>query len=137
MLRRSPPRLQILDVFRNSPVRHLTADEVYRLLIIKRQPLSMATAYKVLAQFEQAGILQRSDLGQGRHVYELPLEGATDHGHLVCSNGQVTEFPLPEPFKEELSRLAEAQGWTITGLAITAYARPVQGLQTTDSDSAQ
>ena len=134
MLRRTLPRLQVLDVFKASLVRHLSADDVYRLLLEKQQPLSLATVYKVLAQFEQAGILQRSDLGQGRHVFELPLEGDTEHGHLVCSNGQVTEFPLSDAFKEELTQLAHQQGWALTGFAITAYARPLQNPQAPDPD---
>jgi Fur family ferric uptake transcriptional regulator len=133
MLRRTPPRLQVLDVFKTSPVRHLTADEVYRQLLERQQPLGLATVYKVLAQFEQAGILQRSDLGHGRHVFELPLEGVTEHGHLVCSNGQVAEFALPHALKDELVQLAEQQGWDLTGFAITAYARPKHTPQAPDS----
>ncbi len=123
MFRNTVPRMLILDVFRESTVRHLTADDVYRMLVERQQPVGMATVYKVLSQFEQAGILQRNDLGQGRSVFELPMEGEEEHGHLVCSNGEVSEFTLPG-LKEELSRLANAHGWRLTGYVITAYAAP-------------
>ncbi len=135
MLRNTVPRMLVLDVFRQSEVRHLSADEVYRLLVERHQPLSMATVYKVLAQFEQAGILQRSDLGQARYVFELPVDGAVEHGHLVCSNGEVTEFSLPDALKDELTQLANQKGWVLTGFVITAYARPAPQPPAPDSES--
>ena len=124
MLRNTVPRMLVLDVFRQSEVRHLTADDVYRMLVEREQTVSMATVYKVLSQFEQAGILQRSDLGHGRSVFELPTEGQEEHGHLVCSNGEVTEFTLPG-LKEQLDQLAQSQGWKLSGYVITAFATPV------------
>lgn len=62
------PRLRVMDVFTRSPQRHLAAEDVYRALLAQGEELGLSTVYKVLSQFEQTGVLTRSELGQGRTV---------------------------------------------------------------------
>jgi Fur family ferric uptake transcriptional regulator len=85
------PRLKILEVFQRSPQRHMTAEDVYRVLLENRADIGLATVYRVLMQFEQAGLLCRSHFESGKAVYELN-EGQ-HHDHLVCVDcGRVEEF---------------------------------------------
>lgn len=90
-LKATQPRLKILEIFQQNPVRHLSAEDVYRLLIGDHMEIGLATVYRVLTQFEQAGLLTRNFFETGKAVYELN-EG-THHDHIVCLNcGRVEEF---------------------------------------------
>jgi len=90
-LKATLPRLKILDVFQKGAQRHMTAEDVFRVLLVDRSDIGLATVYRVLTQFEQAGILTRSHFESGKAVYELN-EG-THHDHLVCLDcGRVEEF---------------------------------------------
>jgi Fur family ferric uptake transcriptional regulator len=90
-LKATLPRLKILEIFQHSPVRHLTAEDVYRNLLHEELDIGLATVYRVLTQFEQAGLLSRSNFESGKAVFELN-EG-THHDHLVCIDcGLVEEF---------------------------------------------
>src|SRR3990167_3327940 len=89
------PRLRILDLFQkaqeNAGERHMTAEDVYRALIAEGMDIGLATVYRVLTQFEQAGLLERHYFESGKAVFELN-EGK-HHDHLVCVNcGRVEEF---------------------------------------------
>ena len=75
------PRLKILDVFRKSGDRHLSAEDVYRSLIAEKVDIGLATVYRVLTQFEQAGILARSQFDGGKAVFEL--NDGDHHDHLI------------------------------------------------------
>ena len=81
-LKATLPRLKILEVFQKGSQRHMTAEDVFRVLLEERTDIGLATVYRVLTQFEQAGILTRSHFESGKSVYELN-EG-THHDHLVC-----------------------------------------------------
>jgi Fur family ferric uptake transcriptional regulator len=81
-LKATLPRLKILDVFQKGAQRHMTAEDVFRVLLEERSDIGLATVYRVLTQFEQAGILTRSHFESGKAVYEL--NGGTHHDHLVC-----------------------------------------------------
>ena len=81
-LKATLPRLKILEIFQHSPVRHLTAEDVYRNLLHEELDIGLATVYRVLTQFEQAGLLSRSNFESGKAVFELN-EGS-HHDHLVC-----------------------------------------------------
>ncbi len=117
------PRIQVLDIFRSSPERHLAAEDVYRLLLQQRIDLGLATVYRVLAQFEQTGLLKKSQLNQNKAVYELN-DGQEHHGHLVCLvTGGVHEFHDPL-IEERLRSTAEALGFELSGYTLTAYGRP-------------
>src|SRR5205814_3584304 len=81
-LKATLPRLKIINLFEASKVRHLTADDVYRQLLSEGLDIGLATVYRVLTQFEQAGLLVRHHVESGKSVYELN-EGK-HHDHLVC-----------------------------------------------------
>ena len=90
-LKATQPRLKILEIFQQNPVRHLSAEDVYRRLIADNLEIGLATVYRVLTQFEQAGLLARNYFETGKAVYELN-EGS-HHDHIVCMRcGKVEEF---------------------------------------------
>ena len=90
-LKATLPRLKILEIFQKTVQRHLTAEDVYRLLLSEQSDIGLATVYRVLTQFEQAGILSRNHFEAGKAVYELRED--QHHDHLVCvSCGSVEEF---------------------------------------------
>ena len=97
-LKATLPRLKILEIFQNSPVRHLSAEDVYKILLAENMDVGLATVYRVLTQFEQAGLLHRNHFETGKAVFELN-EGS-HHDHLVCLDcGHVEEF-----FDEEIEK---------------------------------
>ena len=81
-LKATGPRLKILEVFQNANQRHLSAEDIYRLLLDENSDIGLATVYRVLLQFEQAGLLLRSNFESGKAVYEL--DQGQHHDHLVC-----------------------------------------------------
>lgn len=94
------PRLKILDVFRKADQRHQSAEDVYRALINEDVEIGLATVYRVLTQFEQAGILVRSQFDGGKAVFEL--NDGDHHDHLICTNcGKVVEFTDAEIEKRQ------------------------------------
>lgn len=90
-LKATLPRLKILEIFQAGKQRHMTAEDVFRVLLEDRSDIGLATVYRVLTQFEQAGLLNRSNFESGKAVYEIN-EGQ-HHDHLVCLDcGRVEEF---------------------------------------------
>ena len=119
-LKATLPRLKILDVFHNGAQRHMTAEDVFRVLLEERSDIGLATVYRVLTQFEQAGILSRSHFESGKAVYELN-EGQ-HHDHLVCLDcGRVEEFYDAEIEKRQL-KVAKERGFTIREHQLHIYA---------------
>jgi Fur family ferric uptake transcriptional regulator len=119
-LKATIPRLKILEIFQRSGQRHLTAEDVFRVLLLERSDVGLATVYRVLTQFEQAGILSRSHFESGKAVYELN-EGQ-HHDHLVCLDcGKVEEFYDAEIEKRQ-SAVAKAKGFAIADHALSLYA---------------
>ncbi len=120
-LKATLPRLKILDVFHAAKERHMTAEDVFRVLLEERSDIGLATVYRVLTQFEQAGILSRSHFESGKAVYELN-EG-THHDHLVCLDcGRVEEFYDAE-IERRQNAVAQAKGFDIADHALSLYAR--------------
>ena len=114
------PRLKVLDIFHQSPERHLTAEDVYRRLLEEHSDIGLATVYRVLTQFEQAGLLVRHHFEGNKAVYELN-EGA-HHDHLVCLQcGRVEEFYDAEIEKRQ-SRVARERGFQIHDHSLQLYA---------------
>jgi Fur family transcriptional regulator, ferric uptake regulator len=114
-------RLKILDIFNTTSQRHLSADDVYRLLILDKSDIGLATVYRVLAQFEQAGILSRNQFDGGKVHYELN-EGE-HHDHLLCLDcGRVEEF-FDNQIEQRQCEIAQQKGFTITDHALSIYAR--------------
>jgi Fur family ferric uptake transcriptional regulator len=119
-LKATLPRLKILDVFHRGSQRHMTAEDVFRVLLEERSDIGLATVYRVLTQFEQAGILSRSHFESGKAVYELN-EG-THHDHLVCLDcGRVEEFYDAEIEKRQ-NDVAQLKGFAIADHALSLYA---------------
>jgi Fur family ferric uptake transcriptional regulator len=114
------PRLRILKLFETSKVRHLAAEDVYRTLMSEGLDIGLATVYRVLTQFEQAGILQRHHFESGKAVFELN-EG-THHDHLVCLQcGRVEEFYDSEIEKRQV-KVAKDRGFSIREHSLQLYA---------------
>jgi len=119
-LKATLPRLRIINLFETSKVRHLTAEDVYRQLQTEGIDIGLATVYRVLTQFEQAGLLSRHHFESGKAVYELN-EGR-HHDHLVCLHcGRVEEFYDSEIEKRQ-QRIARERGFEITEHALYLYA---------------
>ena len=119
-LKATIPRLKILEVFQRGGQRHMSAEDVFRVLLQERADVGLATVYRVLAQFEQASILSRSQFEGGKSVYELN-EGQ-HHDHIVCLDcGQVEEFYDPE-IELRQQAVAKLKGFTITDHARSLYA---------------
>jgi Fur family ferric uptake transcriptional regulator len=119
-LKVTAPRLRVLELFQKGPERHMTAEDVYRRLIDEHADVGLATVYRVLTQFEQAGLLVRHHFEGGKAVYELN-EGS-HHDHLVCLQcGRVEEFFDPEIEKRQ-SKIARERGFAIHDHSLYLYA---------------
>lgn len=119
-LKATLPRLKILDLFENSNKRHMTAEEVYSLLKEDGQDIGLATVYRVLTQFEQAGLLIRHHFDSDRAVFELNL--GEHHDHLVCLQcGRVEEF-YDEEIEKHQKEVAESRGFSIHEHSLQIYA---------------
>src|SRR5690606_15495059 len=119
-LKATLPRLKILELFERSEVRHLSAEDVYRLLLRDNLDIGLATVYRVLTQFEQAGLLQRHHFESGKAVFEL--NDNSHHDHLVCMQcGHVEEFYDAEIEKRQ-NRIAKERGFTIHEHSLYIYA---------------
>jgi Fur family ferric uptake transcriptional regulator len=118
------PRLKVLDLFQHSPERHLTAEDVYRKLIDEHSDIGLATVYRVLTQFEQAGLLVRHHFEGGKAVYELNEGG--HHDHLVCLQcGRVEEF-YDAGIEKRQTAVARERGFRITEHSLYLYAECVK-----------
>ncbi|MBY0242810.1 MAG: ferric iron uptake transcriptional regulator [Burkholderiaceae bacterium] len=118
-LKATLPRLKILDIFQNSPVRHLTAEDVYKILLADNMDVGLATVYRVLTQFEQAGLLHRNHFESGKAIFEL--NAGTHHDHLVCLDcGRVEEF-VDEEIEKRQHSIAEERGFHIAEHALAIY----------------
>ena len=118
-LKATLPRLKILEIFQTGEQRHMTAEDVFRVLLEERSDIGLATVYRVLTQFEQAGILLRSNFESGKAVYELN-EGQ-HHDHFVCTScGKVEEFYDAEIEKRQ-NLIAKSKGWVIQDHSMALY----------------
>lgn len=123
-LKVTAPRLKVLDIFERSEARHLTAEDVYRALLAESVDIGLATVYRVLTQFEQAGILTRSHFETGKAVYEL--NAGSHHDHLVCLDcGQVEEF-FDANIEERQHKIAQDRGFELTEHALSLYGHCVR-----------
>ena len=119
-LKATLPRLKIINLFESSKIRHLTAEDVYKLLLGEGLDIGLATVYRVLTQFEQAGLLVRHHFESGKAVFEL--NQGTHHDHLVCIQcGRVEEFYDAEIEKRQV-KVARERGFEIHEHALYLYA---------------
>ena len=118
-LKATLPRIKILEVFQRSSVRHLTAEDVFKTLLNEGSDIGLATVYRVLMQFEQAGILSRNHFESGKAVFELN-EGK-HHDHLVCVVcGRVEEFYDPE-IERRQQEIAKERGYDLQDHSLALY----------------
>jgi Fur family ferric uptake transcriptional regulator len=114
------PRLKILELFEKSTQRHMTAEDVYRMLVADNMDIGLATVYRVLTQFEQAGLLERHFFESGKAVFEI--NHGKHHDHLVCLEcGRVEEFFDPE-IERRQTMIAKERGFVIQEHALYLYA---------------
>jgi len=119
-LKATLPRLKVLELFQSSKERHMSAEDVYKLLLNDNADVGLATVYRVLTQFEQAGLLQRHHFEGGRAVFELN-EGS-HHDHLVCLQcGKVEEFYDAEIEKRQ-HKIAKDRGFSLHDHSLYLYA---------------
>ena len=119
-LKATLPRLKILNLFETSAERHLTAEDVYKILLAEGMDIGLATIYRVLTQFEQAGLLSRHHFESGKAVFELNEGG--HHDHLVCLQcGHVEEFFDAEIEKRQ-DAIARERGFAIHEHSLQLYA---------------
>lgn len=118
------PRLKILEVFEISAHRHLSAEDLYKELLATGEDIGLATVYRVLAQFEAAGLLTRHNFEGGHSVFEL--DSGHHHDHMVCvETGDIVEF-----VNEEIERLqremAKSHGYELLDHSLVLYVKPIQ-----------
>ena len=118
-LKATLPRLKILEIFQKGGQRHMTAEDVFRVLLEERSDVGLATVYRVLTQFEQAGLLMRSNFESGKAIYEL--DEGQHHDHFVCTScGKVEEFYDAEIEKRQ-NLIAKEKGWVIQDHSMALY----------------
>jgi Fur family ferric uptake transcriptional regulator len=119
-LKATLPRIKILEVFQKTTVRHMTAEDVYKALLNEHADIGLATVYRVLMQFEQAGLLKRSHFESGKSVFELN-EGQ-HHDHLVCVTcGRVEEF-YDAQIEQRQRAIALERGFELHEHSLALYA---------------
>jgi Fur family ferric uptake transcriptional regulator len=119
-LKATLPRRKILELFEASKVRHLSAEDVYKALIAEGIDVGLATVYRVLTQFEQAGLLARQHFETGKAVFELNRGG--HHDHLVCLQcGRVEEF-FDADIERRQMEVARQRGFRLHGHSLALYA---------------
>lgn len=118
-LKTTLPRIKILKLFEENPKRHLSADEIYTFLNDNSEVIAMATVYRVLTQFEDAGLIIRHNFENDHAIFELN-EGS-HHDHLVCSKcGNVEEF-IDELIETRQRAIADNAGFQMTDHSLNIY----------------
>jgi Fur family ferric uptake transcriptional regulator len=118
-LKATVPRLKILSILEQTPARHMTAEDVYKALLDAGEEIGLATVYRVLTQFQAAGLVIRHNFEGGRSVFEL--DPGTHHDHMVCLEcGRVFEFVDPE-IEARQKRVAQENDFVIDDHALYIY----------------
>lgn len=121
-LKATLPRLRILEILEGSENRHVSAEDVYKALLNAGEEVGLATVYRVLTQFEQAGLVQRHNFDSGHSVFEIDRGG--HHDHMVClETGKVIEFENQE-IEALQKKIAEEHGYTLEDHNLVLYVKP-------------
>jgi len=116
------PRIKILQILENCADRHMTAEDIYQSLRDAEEDVGIATVYRVLTQFETAGLIERHNFDNGPAVYEL--DRGEHHDHMVCTEtGAVIEFHDAENEKIQ-ERIASQNGFQLVGHSLVLYVKP-------------
>jgi Fur family transcriptional regulator, ferric uptake regulator len=119
------PRMRILQIFEEDGVRHMTAEDVYKKLLAHQEDIGLATVYRVLTQFEAAGILSKHNFEGGQAVYEL--DRGQHHDHMIdVDSGKVIEF-VSEEIERLQREIAARHGYEIQDHSLVLYVRPKKG----------
>lgn len=120
-LKVTQPRMRILELLEQAKPRHMTAEDIYRLLLDQGEDIGLATVYRVLTQFEAAGLVLKHNFEAGQSVYEL--DRGHHHDHMVdIDTGRIIEFESTE-IEELQSRIAAEHGYQIEEHALVLYVR--------------
>ncbi|MEL6722762.1 MAG: ferric iron uptake transcriptional regulator [Pseudomonadota bacterium] len=115
------PRVKVLEMLGSAKARHLTAEEVYRLLLAKGEDISLATVYRVLTQFVDVGLAERHRFEEGQAVFEL--NRGDHHDHIICQQcGRVEEF-FDATIEQHQQSVAEQKGFVVEDHALIIYGR--------------
>lgn len=115
------PRMKILEFLEVSKIRHQSAEDIYRSLLDDGEEIGLATVYRVLTQFEAAGLVERHHFESGQAVFELSEKG--HHDHIVCvSCGKVEEF-YDEMIENRQREVASEKGYEVTDHSLTLYGK--------------
>lgn len=118
------PRVKILQILEGAESHHMTAEDVYRALIDAGEDVGIATVYRVLTQFESAGLVERHNFDTGPAVYEI--DHGDHHDHMVCTEtGDVIEFHNDEIEKLQ-ETIARSHGYRVIGHSLVLYVKPVK-----------
>lgn len=121
-LKITSPRLKVLEILETSDERHMSAEAIYRALLESGEELGLATVYRVLTQFERAGLVARHNFEGGTAVFELA--DRTHHDHMVClETGRVVEF-YDERIEQLQREIASKHGYEIEDHSLVLYVRP-------------
>ncbi len=113
------PRMKILEILENAKLHHLSAEDVYRILLESGDDIGLATVYRVLTQFEEAGLVVRHNFAEGHSVFEL--DDGRHHDHLVCIKcGRVEEF-VDAMIEDRQRDVAKQKGYRITDHSLNIY----------------
>ena len=113
------PRIKILQILENAEIHHVSAEDVYKLLLANGEEIGLATVYRVLTQFEQAGLVVRHNFEGGHSVFELASE--KHHDHIVCVRcGKVEEFNDVE-IERRQEKVARSMGYELTDHHLNMY----------------
>ena len=116
------PRKRILEILETQRSKHLTADDIYRVLMEAGEEIGLATVYRVLNQFESAGLVVKHNFESGQAYYEL--DSGEHHDHMVCvETGKVIEF-VSEEIEALQKKIADAHGYDIEDHSLVIYVRP-------------
>ncbi|AXQ29264.1 ferric iron uptake transcriptional regulator [Solimonas sp. K1W22B-7] len=116
------PRLKILEMLESNPARHMSAEDIYRKLMDSEEDIGLATVYRVLTQFEAAGLVKRHHFEGGHAVFEL--ERGPHHDHMVnLETGEVVEF-VSEEIEKLQKLIAEKHGFVVEDHSLVLYVRP-------------
>lgn len=119
------PRVKILQLLEGASELHLSAEDVYKMLLDAGEDVGLATVYRVLTQFESAGLVMRHNFDGGHSVFEL--DRGDHHDHMVCTDsGKVIEFHN-EQIEELQQQIAEEHGYELTGHSLVLYVKKKEG----------
>lgn len=118
------PRVSILDILEKAEQHHMSAEDVYKTLLKNGNEIGLATVYRVLTQFEAAGLVTRHHFDGGQAIFEL--DTGDNHDHIVClKTGRVAEFK-DAVIEERLEQIAKDLGYTLNDHKIVLYGEVVE-----------